>query len=88
MACAVEAGSSSFFGAGINHMTRDKDPRLVEVPLQHLSFVSQTVAEFGLAGATKKLRLSRTAILQVLAMGKAMPGSLALLREAYAQRAA
>ena len=83
MACAVEPGRLSFW-SGTNHMTKDKDPRLVEVPLQHLSFVSQTVAEFGLAGATKKLRLSRTAILQVLAMGCAMPGSLAILREAFA----
>jgi len=68
-------------------MTRDKDPRLVDVPIAHLSFVSQAVAEFGLAGAPKKLGgLSRTAILQVLAMGRAMPGSLAILREAYSQR--
>ena len=69
-------------------MTRDKDTRLVTVPIEHLSFVSQTVAEFGLAGAPKRLGgLSRSAILQVLAMGCAMPGSLAILREAYAQRA-
>ena len=65
-------------------MTRDKDPRLVTVPIEHLSFVSQTVAALGLAGATQRLKLSRTAILQVLAMGSAMPGSLAILREAYA----
>jgi hypothetical protein len=63
---------------------REKDPRLADVPIDHLSFVSKTVAEFGLAGATQKLKLSRTAILQVLAMGCAMPGSLAILREAFA----
>jgi len=69
-------------------MTKDQDSRLCAVPIEHLSYVSQTVTALGLAPACKKLGLSRSAVLQILAFGSGMPGSLALLREAYAQRAA
>lgn len=61
-------------------MTRD--PRLVEVPIDHISHVSRLVSEIGLVAAAQRLRLSRTAVLGVLATGRSMPGTASILREA------
>jgi len=67
-------------------MTYDHDPRLVDIPADHISFVSRLVSEFGLVDAARRLKLSRTGVLGVLAIGRTMPGTAALVREAVAER--
>jgi len=65
------------------------DARLVAVPTQHLAAISELVNTIGVVAATRKLKLSRTAIFGALATGQVMPGSAAIIREFFrAQRTA
>ncbi len=69
---------------GMQHRTRDA--RLTEVPVEHIAVISEMVQRDGIVIACKRLKLSRTAVLGILATGRGMPGSASILREAIARR--
>ncbi len=49
--------------------------------MDHLAKISEMVDRDGLVVACKRLKLSRTAVLGILATGRGMPGSASILRE-------
>lgn len=57
------------------------DRRLADVPPQIRDRVAAVLSTHGLAGASRETGISREAILQVVARGRCMRGTLALLRE-------
>lgn len=64
------------------------DPRLVSVPPEHRDFASSIVRELGPRGAAKHVGIGRTALLGIIGLGECMPGTAALLREAFARKQA
>jgi hypothetical protein len=64
------------------------DPRLVKVPEEHREYAATLLRELGPRAAAKHLGLGRGALLGILATGECMPGTAALMREAFGRKAA
>jgi len=67
------------------HETRH-DPRLVEIPAEHLAYLRDIVDRRGIPGACRILGVGRVALLGAIARGHAMPGTAALIREAIRRK--
>jgi hypothetical protein len=65
-----------------------RDPRTKPVPEDLRSFARELVNELGPRGAAQKLNVGRSTVLSIIAGQDAMPGTIALLREAKAGRSA
>jgi hypothetical protein len=61
-------------------------PRAVRVPVEYIAVVAALQERVGPRQAAQELGLGRAALLGVVATGKALPGTVALLREALARR--
>jgi len=64
----------------------NNDRRLVELTPEQRQAVSEAVDRVGLVAAAKELGLGRTTVLSILARGRVLPGTGALLREALMRR--
>lgn len=65
-----------------------RDPRTREVPPELRDRARELLAQRGPRGAAAALGLSRSAVLSVVAVGRATPGTLAILRESTGRRSA
>jgi hypothetical protein len=61
------------------------DPRTLQVPEAILSKARELLSELGPIRGGKRLGISRNALLSILATGRAMPGTLALIERATAE---
>ncbi|HEY4158682.1 MAG TPA: hypothetical protein VGM29_11320 [Polyangiaceae bacterium] len=65
---------------------RRRTRNVVPVPVEQVATVAELYQQLGPRGAAAKLGIGRGALLGVIASGQAMPGTLALLREALERR--
>ncbi len=68
-------------------MSYVNDPRTVKVPPQLLAAAKSILAEHGATRGARLLGVSRNSLLSVVAIGYAMPGTVALLRSGQTARA-
>ncbi len=64
------------------------DPRLRPIPSQILDWARGVRDRRGTKGAAKVLGIAPTTVMSILAIGEAMPGTLALLERAWARKQA
>lgn len=64
------------------------DRRCVDVPPELIAQVHVTLREHGPRRAAARLGISRSAVLSIIGTGRAMPGTVALLRQALTTREA
>jgi hypothetical protein len=67
-------------------INRHGGPRVIRVPVEFCAVVAELQERVGPRQAAQELGLGRAALLGVVATGKALPGTIALLREALARR--
>ena len=70
----------------VDNSNRHGGPRVIRVPVEFCAVVVELQERLGPSQAAKELGLGRAALLGIAATGKALPGTVALLREALARR--
>lgn len=64
------------------------DPRLVPIPEDHRAQLAELVESRGITEAMRVCGIGRAALLAVIARGRGMPGTAALIREFVRSHAA
>lgn len=69
----------------MRHSTHD--PRCIPVPPAIREHVSRLVSDLGPTRASKRLRISRVAALQIVALGESMRGTIAIVEKSIQEAA-
>lgn len=69
-------------------MAQAHDPRTIEVPTELLERAKAALAEFGPKRGAERLGISRNALLGIAATGRAMAGTVSLMKQAAPEQRA